>query len=170
MPRSRRRTHMPQSSIPEPRPRLIAAALDFVLQARLLPGIRRIALIGSLTTPKAVPKDVDMLVSIDPGMDLGPLAQLGRRLEGAAQTINLGADIFLDEGRYIGRICRFRRCHPRASCRAESCARRQHLNDDLYVVRLAAELVGTPPVELWPRVVVRIPLPPDIEAGLIAKL
>jgi hypothetical protein len=58
----------------------------------------RIALFGSLVTDKPVPKDADVLVTIDATMDLASLARLGRRLKGAAQTINLGADIFLADG------------------------------------------------------------------------
>jgi hypothetical protein len=41
------------------------------------------------------PKDADVLVTIDDTMDLDELARAGRRLKGSAQTINLGADIFL---------------------------------------------------------------------------
>jgi hypothetical protein len=50
------------------------------------------------------PKDADVLVTIDAGMDLSPLARLGRRLKGTAQKINLGGDIFLvdADGRYMG--------------------------------------------------------------------
>jgi predicted nucleotidyltransferase len=69
--------------------------LTFVRSARSTPGVLRIALLGSLATDKPVPKDADVLVSIDPDVDLDPLARLGRRLQGTAQTINLGADIFL---------------------------------------------------------------------------
>ena len=50
---------------------------------------------GSLVTSKAIPKDADVLVTINATMDLGELARAGRRLKGSAQTINLGADIFL---------------------------------------------------------------------------
>jgi hypothetical protein len=39
--------------------------------------------------------DVDALVTIDGAMELTELARAGRRLMGTAQTINLGADIFL---------------------------------------------------------------------------
>jgi hypothetical protein len=58
-----------------------------------------------------VPKDADLLVSIDADVDLDPLARLGGRLQGTAQTINLGADIFLADaaGHYLGRICHYRR-------------------------------------------------------------
>ena len=51
-------------------------------------------------------KDVDALVTIDAAMDLSSLARFGRRLKGTAQTINLGADIFLGDGsdHYLGRI------------------------------------------------------------------
>jgi hypothetical protein len=73
--------------------------LAFVRAARSLPSVRRIALIGSPATDNPVPKDADVLVTIDAAMDLGPLASLGRRLQGTVQRINLGADILLaDEG------------------------------------------------------------------------
>jgi hypothetical protein len=76
--------------VPDPRPRLLDAVLAFVRAARSMPGVLRIALIGSLATDKPVPKDADVLVTIDTDMDLAPLARLGRRLQGRAQTINLG--------------------------------------------------------------------------------
>ena len=41
------------------RARLIAEVLAFVRTAQRLPGITRIALIGSLPTIKADPKDID---------------------------------------------------------------------------------------------------------------
>jgi hypothetical protein len=50
----------------------------------------RISLLGSLVTAKAIPKDVDLLVTIDSMMDLTQLAQAGRRLMGSIQSINLG--------------------------------------------------------------------------------
>ena len=58
-----------------------------------------------MTTAKAIPKDVDLLVTIERTMDLTQLARAGRRLKGLAQTINLGADIFLADttGHYLGR-------------------------------------------------------------------
>jgi hypothetical protein len=39
---------------------------------------------------------------------------------GRAQTINLGADVFLADttGRYLGRICHYRECNPRVLSRS----------------------------------------------------
>ena len=140
--------------------------------ARDCPGVLRIALVGSLTTTKANPKDADVLVTIDGAMDLSKLARAGRRLKGSAQTINLGADIFLaDEGgRYLGRICHYRECRPRRACLAEHCGSRESLNDDLHVVTLSNELIAAPPVDLWPKVVRRVMVPPDVEAILLTEL
>jgi hypothetical protein len=162
----------PRPSVPNPRDHLLEAVLVFVRSARALPSVRRVALVGSLTTDKRVPKDADVLVTIDAAMDLAPLARLGRGLKGAAQRINLGGDVFLadQDGRYIGRICHYRECHPRVLCRAQHCGRRQHLNDDLHVVTLGPTLIVSPPIELWPRVVRRVPVPADTEALLMAKL
>jgi hypothetical protein len=91
----RNRSHGPTPSVAEPRRPLLLAVRSFVQAARDCPGVLGIALVGSLTTAKAVPKDADVLVTIDGTMDLANLARAGRRLKGLAQTINLGADIFL---------------------------------------------------------------------------
>lgn len=131
----------------------------------------RIALIGSLTTTKVIPKDADVLVFIDESVDLSQLARAARRLKGVAQTINLGADIFLADPRlrYLGRVCHFRECHPRSACLAQHCGRREHLNDDLHIVTLSKELIAAPPIELWPIVVRRVAIPTDVDALLLAK-
>jgi hypothetical protein len=50
----------------------------------------RIALLGSLATEKPVPKDADVLVTIDAAMDLGPLARLGRGLQGRRRPSTRG--------------------------------------------------------------------------------
>ena len=166
------RSHNPRPSIAEPREALLLAVWSFVQAARHCPGVLRVALLGSLATNKAIPKDADVLVTIDHEMNLANLARAGRRLKGSAQTINLGADIFLADatGRYLGRICHYRECHPRAACLAQHCGLRQHLNDDLQVVTLSKELLAAPPIELWPSVVRRLTAPPDVEGLLLTKL
>jgi hypothetical protein len=170
--RTHRRKHGPRPSVADPRPHLLRAVLAFVRAARPTPGVYRVSLLGSLATDKPVPKDADVLLTIDATMDLGPLARLGRRLQGTAQTINLGADIFLADAaaRYMGRICHYRECRPRVACRALSCGLRQHLNDDLQIVTLGPTLVGAPPIDLWPRTVARCAVPADTQALLLAKL
>ena len=119
-----------------------------------------------------MPKDADLLVTIEGAMDLAKLARAGRGLQGHAQSMNLGADVFLADrdGRYLGRICGFRECHPRRLCRARTCGVRQHLNDDFDVVTLPKELIAAPPVDLWPAVVRRAALPPDVESLLLMEL
>jgi hypothetical protein len=62
------------------------------------------------------------------------------------------------------------KCHPRVLCRARHCGRRQHLNDDLDVVTLSQDLLAAPPADLWPTVVRRLALPPDVEALLLGSL
>jgi len=168
----RRRPHGPTPSVAEPRQVLLRAVREFVQAASECTGVRRIALVGSLATDKAIPKDADVIVTIDAAMDLTELARAGRRLKGRAQNINLGADIFLadDNGRYLGRICHYRECHPRALCRARHCGRRQHLNDDLDIVTLSEELLAAPPVDLWPNVVRRSTMPFDVETLLLTEL
>ena len=165
-------SHSPRPSVAEPRRELLLAVRSFVRAARACPGVLRIALVGSLVTSKAIPKDADVVVTINGSMDLGELARAGRRLKGSAQTINLGADIFLADttGRYLGRVCHYRECHPRAACLAQHCGRREHLNDDLHIVTLSKELLVSPPVELWPNVIRRRTVPADVEELLLTEL
>jgi len=166
------RPHDPSPSVAEPRRPLLLAAYSFVRAARLCPGVQRIALLGSMATAKAIPKDVDLLVTVERATDLTQLARAGRRLKGLAQTINLGADIFLADtaGQYLGRICHYRECHPRVACRAQHCGLRTHLNDDLHVITLSRDLLASPPIELWPKVIRRLAVPDDLEDMLLTKL
>ena len=70
----------------------------------------------------------------------------------------------------MGRVCHYRECHPRVACRAQHCGRQAHLNDDLQVVTLAQALIASPPVELWPEIRGRVPVPRDVEELLLAGL
>jgi hypothetical protein len=155
---------------PSIRALFIAEVRAFVIEACRIPGVVRIALIGSLTTEKPEPKDADLLGTITDDADLEPLARLGRRLQGRAQSRNRGGDIFLADprGNYFGRTCHWTRCGPgiRISCDALHCGWRHYLHDDLRAIRLPKSLIAAPPLELWPRQVVRIPLPEDLKRAL----
>jgi hypothetical protein len=141
----------------------------FVSAVTKLPGIRRVALLGSITTNKPNPKDIDFLVVVDDDADLEPLARLGRKIKGRAQQMNRGADIFLadHQGKYIGRTCSWKECRAgkRMSCDALNCGKRPYLHDDLKTVSLSDETVRSA-LELWPSLERRVGLPDDLEATL----
>lgn len=162
----------PQPTVAEPRPVLLAHGLSFVRAASACHGVRRIALIGSMTTPKPIPKDIDMLVTVSADVDLPTLALAGRRLKGGCSQINLGADIFLcgEDDRYLGRTCLHRECHPRATCEAHNCGATPHLRDDLHQVTLKPDLICNPPFVLWPQVRREYAAPGDVEALLLGPL
>jgi len=163
-------------SLPEPPPRarLIVEALAFVQAARQLPGVTRIALIGSLATDEPEPKDADLLVTVADDMNLTPLATLGRKIQGHAQSFNRGADVFLADprGNYLGRTCPWKQCGPgiRAGCDALHCGRRPYLHDDLETICLSKDVIMAPPIELWPQVVARVAAPEDLEQALLGPL
>jgi predicted nucleotidyltransferase len=140
----------------------------FVSDARSVAGVRKIALVGSIVTAKPNPKDIDLLVVVADDADLIPLATHARRLQGHAQSLNRGADVFLanERGDYIGRTCRWKDCRPgiRQSCDARQCGRRPHLHDDLDALTLSKSVIAAPPLTLWPVVERRGQLPPDLEA------
>jgi predicted nucleotidyltransferase len=162
--------------LPDKRADLLRAVLDFVRDARALPGVRRIALLGSLVTPKAIPKDVDLLVEVADDTPLDNLARLKRRLLGKTLQTgdSCGADVFLcdSQGEYQGRICSWKTCAPgiRRACEAQHCGRREFLYDDLQNLRLATSLVTEPPLELWPNLIARTAIPDDVREELIAGL
>lgn len=157
------------------RTKMIQAGLETVVKMSQLSGILRIALLGSLTTETRDPKDVDLLVSVDEDCDLAPLATLSRKLLGRMQSLNRGADVFLANpaGEYIGRICIWKVCTPgiRMRCDALNCGQRSHLHDDFLDIQLNEKIIASPPLELWPKIVVRIaPLPSDLSVGLVKPL
>ncbi len=145
---------------------LIQLATVFVQEAVQIPGVKRVALVGSITTPKPDPKDVDLLVTVEDTADLTTLAVIGRRLKGKTGSLGSGADVFLanPQGKYIGRICEWKDCRPgvRIRCDALHCGRRHYLHDDFKAVRLSSELVQSPPVILWPEPRWSEPVPPDL--------
>lgn len=163
-----------RASLPPIRAHLLAGALLFVQAAAGLPGVSRIALLGSLTTTKANPHDVDLLVTVADDVDLTQLAALGRKLKGHVQGRNAGADIFLASppGVYIGRTCHWKRCEPgvRMRCEALNCGLRHYLYDDLQTLTLKSDLVAKPPIVLWPQVSARMRPPADVERILLAPL
>jgi hypothetical protein len=163
-----------QRVYPTLRQRLLEDALQFVRATSRLPGVLRIALLGSLATTKPEPKDVDLLLTVTNEADLAPMASAARRLKGHAQSYNHGADVFVadPQGHYMGRLCPWKRCAPgvRASCDALHCGRRPFLHDDLATIQLAADLVLHPPLELFPEVIRRGPLPMDVETILVGGL
>ncbi|HUP59663.1 MAG TPA: UPF0158 family protein [Thermoanaerobaculia bacterium] len=156
--------------LPPQRPRidarhhLLAGAVAFVDRVKRISGVTRIALIGSIATPKREPNDIDLLVTIATNTIARDIAAAGRKLKGHAQQLNRGADIFLTDpaGTYLGRTCPWRECAPgiRMSCEAQHCG--TYLYDDLHVITLRPETIATPPLELWPKVVVRQEVPEDV--------
>ena len=148
------------------RQQMLQEVLWFTQAASQILGVTRIALIGSLTTDKADPKDMDMLVTITQEVDLQKLATLGRKLQGHMQNIAHGGELFLADPQhhYLGRTCPWRECGPgiRQSCDALHCGRWQYLHDDLKTIKLAADLITAPPVELWTQVYSNVDLPDDL--------
>ena len=162
--------------LPNKRADLLRAVLAFVRDAGGIPGVRRIALLGSLTTPKAIPKDVDVLVEVSDDLPLDKLASSSRRLLGKTMETGdgCGTDVFLcnPHGEYLGRICSWKQCAPgiRQACQAQHCGRRKYLYDDLQIVRLDPTLIAKPPLELWPEIIARTEIPDDVREELVEPL
>jgi predicted nucleotidyltransferase len=151
--------------------RLLEAARAFVTSAAACAGVRQIALIGSICTPKPHPKDIDLVLTLEPGIELGELARLARRLNGTVIQIpgGTGSDVFVVEnGQYIGRLCHYREPWQRrvcACCRLMCAPGRQFLCDTAANFRLNQDVVQHPPVTLWPEVVVNAAtVPADVRS------
>lgn len=146
---------------------LLTGGATFVQRVRQIDGVKRIALIGSMTTAKRAPNDIDFLVTVTSDAIAPTVAAAARKLQGHTQQRNRGADVFLADPshRYLGRTCPWRDCGPgiRSSCRAQHCG--GHLYDDLHVLRLPHELIATPPLVIWPERVVHGEVPQDVLAA-----
>jgi len=151
------------------REKLLQELSWFVRAVAKVPGVRKIGLLGSITTEKKNPKDIDFVVVVEDTADLEPLARWGRKLSGHAMQVGRGADVFLanTRGTYIGRTCHWRDCGPglRASCDALNCGQRHYLHDDLETIRLKDAIVQEA-MELWPQLEKRSGLPSDLESVL----
>ena len=154
------------------RQKLLAHLPWFVRSVAKVNGVQRISILGSITTEKLKPKDIDFLVMIEDSAELEPVARLGRKLKGRTGSEGGGADIFLTNtlGRYIGRTCSWKDCRrgARISCHALNCGQRQYLHDDLQALTLSQETIAGA-LELWPVVEERVGLPEDLEL-VIAEL
>jgi hypothetical protein len=151
------------------RERFLDEAARFVRSASTIPGVRRIAVIGSIVTVKPNPKDIDLLVTVTDDADLAPLALRARRLQGTLQGLNHTADVFLadETGRYLGRTCRWRECRPGIRrCDAVHCGRRSYLHDDLATLTLKAATIRDVRVLVWPTVQHSGPIPADVQRFL----
>ncbi len=156
------------------RHKLLDEALIFTQTASRIPGVIRIALIGSLTTDKIDPKDADLLVTVTDDMDLTDLAAAARKLQGHCQSFSRGGEVFLVDERhhYLGRTCPWKQCGPgiRAACDALHCGKRPYLHDDLQAVKLSETLIAEPPLELWPQVTARVSVPEDVAERVLRPL
>jgi predicted nucleotidyltransferase len=64
------------------RQQLLDGLRRFVVSARQIAGVQRIAVLGSIVTTKPDPKDIDVLVGVADDADLTPLATCSRRCRG----------------------------------------------------------------------------------------
>ena len=149
------------------RKELLEGLRAFVAAARRIAGVRRIAVLGSIMTTKPDRKDIDVLVVVADDADLKPLATSARRLQGHAQSINKGADVFLadERGTYIGRTCRWKDCRPGV---LTGCLR------NARAVAKAAQVLGAtfnvcPAGERWSDGAVRFAVEDWLAAGAILR-
>jgi predicted nucleotidyltransferase len=148
---------------------LLLAAKWFVDRAKKVESVKQIALIGSICTGKQNPKDIDILLTIAANTDIAPIARLSRQMLGRIQRGLLGADVFLvEEGRYLGRPCRYREPHPRVVCAHDNlrCSLdRAFLCDTSMAFKLKGKLLASPPIILYPEFQAKVVVPADVRAN-----
>ncbi len=159
---------------PDKRTDLCAAVLEFVEKTQKLSGVESIALLGSLTTDKRIPKDVDLLVTINDSAPIETLAKYKRSLLGKTMATgdSCGADVFVcdTQQKYLGRMCSYKDCHPRVACNGRSCGASTYICDDLHIVTLDDTLLKAPPITLWPDLIERVDPPQDVKELILDKL
>ncbi len=164
----------PGQDQPGMRERLLQEMLPIVRSVRKVPGVVRIAVIGSMATDTPLPRDADLLVTVTDDANLGPLAKLGRRWRSHVQSLHCSGDIFLADTHdtYLGRTCPWRECGTVEipQCDARHCGERRYLHDDLATIKLPRSVVAEPPIELWPELLPRGVVPADVEELLLAPL
>ena len=89
---------------------LLDATIQFITSIVEVPGVQSVSLLGSIVTDRPDPKDIDLLLTIADDTDVSVVAAHARRLQGRAQQLNRGADVFLadERGTYLGRTCHWK--------------------------------------------------------------
>jgi len=141
---------------------LLQAARWFAVRASQLPGIKQIALIGSLCTAKKNPKDLDLLVTVAAKAELSSLAKLGRQAQGQVERGSLGVDVLLvEDGKYLGRCCTFREPHLRVRCAPNLCdCDRRYLCRTSFILNRG--VIDNPSLVIWPEFQCRGEIPDDV--------
>ena len=62
------------------RQKLLSHLPWFVRSVAGVEGVRKISILGSITTQKLKPKDIDFLVMVEDSAELEPVARIGRKL------------------------------------------------------------------------------------------
>ena len=146
---------------------LLKAAEWFLANIAKHDNVEKVAFCGSICTEKEHPKDIDVLVYLKSDADISRIAELKRKFEGRIARNSMGADVFLIEnGKYIGRACRYKEPWVRVICAQEKlcCADRLHLCDTTGAFTLKQELVDNPPVVVLPEFSPMIQVPEDLKA------
>lgn len=147
----------------------IKNALEFAEQLSRKEGVRRVAIVREITQPVKKPHILCLLVTIGEEAPVKPIADVGRKLTGRMLSMpeSVGSDVFLanEQHEYLGRTCNYRECHPRAACRGGQCYG-TYICNDFHIFTLEKEVIESPPVEVFPRVVIRDRIPDDLRQAL----
>jgi hypothetical protein len=87
---------------------LLAGLVRLVQGARTIPGVCQISPVAPIRRRRRILRTSTCWWWCSDGADLVLLARHARRLQGHAQSLNRGADVFLanERSEYIGRTCR----------------------------------------------------------------
>ena len=155
-----------QKSSKTDRESLLYALNWFLDEVKQFKEVRQVALIGSICTNKPNPKDIDLLISIKPKTDLKKLATLRRKTQGRIGQGLLGTDMFIvEDGRYLGRLCRYREPWPRVVCCNDNliCDRtRNYLCNTSNNFSIDKSIINNPPITIYPKFSTTIEIPNDV--------
>ena len=147
----------------------IRNALEFAEKISRQKGVQRIAIVREITKPIREPEILCLLVTIDEEAPIKPIADIGRKLKGRMVSMPnaAGADVFLanEAHEYLGRTCSYRECHPRVACEGSQCYG-TYIANDFHVFTPGPEVIQSPPVEVYPQVVIRERIPDDLRRAL----
>lgn len=147
----------------------IQHALEFAEQLSRKQGVLRVAIVREITQPVKEPEILCLLVTISEEAPIRPIADIGRKLAGRMLSMPraAGSDLFLanEQHEYLGRTCLYRECHPRVRCEGNQC-NGSYICNDFHVFTLEKEVIQSPPVEVFPRVVIRDRIPNDLRRAL----
>lgn len=106
---------------------LLVGVAQFAEKLHSCASVVEIGLAGSLASDDEYPNDIDAVLFLDHVDELSVIARFARQM--SSITASWEVFVFTRDFSYLGRICHYKVCRPRAACADKRCGIYPHMYD-----------------------------------------